>query len=224
MKHAYVVALSAVWLLACSKQSHPATSLTVEQRSFVHSRPTPNEVPDMPGTTDIGARAHIAAPPQQVWEIIALDFGKIADWGGAGVAESSAQGSGLGATRHCKIAAHMPMLGGATYDEEIIAWDPTRRYFAFVQTQASGPTDQLVGESWVDSDGKGGTVITTTAHFRMTFPMSLMSGSAASKIKRQFVYGLAGLKHFAETGQRVTGENWETVAKQYPRLMAENNL
>ncbi len=209
----------------CSKSMHAASPLTEVQQRAISARPTPNEVPEIDGMTSIGARAHISAPPERVWEIMALNFGKIAEWGAAGVADSTGTPvGGLGATRSCKIAEHMPMLGGASYQEKIVAWDDKRHYFAFVQTMASGPTDKLIGENWIDSDGRGGTVVTTTAHFAMTFPMSMMSGPAAGKIKKQFVATLAGLKHYAETGERVTAANWEAVASRYPRLNTENNL
>jgi hypothetical protein len=208
----------------CSTSIHPASPLTAEQQRVVSSRPTPNEVTEMPGMTSVGVRGHIAAPPEKVWEIAAINFGKISEWGAAGVAESSGTAGGLGATRHCKIAAHMPLLGGASYDEKIVAWDDQRHYYGFVQTMASGPTDRLVGETWLDSDGKGGTVVTTAIHFSLSFPMSTMSGVMAGKMKKQFVAAMAGLKHYAETGEKITANNWENIASRYPRLFAENNL
>lgn len=219
-----VVALAAM-ASGCASGVHPASPLSPEQKRAFAPHDVPSAVPEVPGMTSLGGRGHIAAPPEKVWNIVAVNFGKIETWGGAGVAASSGtpQG-GLGATRHCKIADHMPVIGGSTYDETIIAWDEQRRYYAFEQTMASGPTDKLVGETWIDSDGRGGSVVTTVAHFAMSFPASMMSGMAASKFKRQFLAALAGLKHYAETGEKVTVTNWEAVADMYPRLREENEL
>jgi hypothetical protein len=208
----------------CSKDMHAASPLTAEQRSALTSRATPDQVPQMPGMTSFGVRVHIDATPDKVWRTVATDFAKIDQWGGAGVAASTGDEGKLGAVRTCKIAGHMPLIGGSTYEEEIVAFDPQRRYFAYVQRKAAGPTDQVAGETWVDSDGGSGAVVTSIGHISMTFPSSLMMSMSGTRFKRQFLAGMAGLKHFVETGTRVTADNWEAVAQMYPRIFEENQL
>ena len=171
----------------CDASVHPDVPLTPDQKQAFVPRAVPSEVPAVDGMTSLGGRGHIAASPDKVWNVVAVNFGKIETWGGAGIAASTGSAEGkLGATRHCKIADHMPMIGGSTYDETIIAWDPARHYYAFEQTMSSGPTEKLVGETWIDSDGKGGTVVTTIAHF------SRSSRATASRYpERRFCRGAA---------------------------------
>ncbi len=212
---------------ACSGGMHDARAMTAVEAETLVSRPPPPEVPRVEGLSTIGARVRIGAPPAKVWQVFAVGFGDVDDWAGAGIADSectSGAGGELGAVRSCRIAEHMPFFGGDDYEERIIGWDEKEGYFSVLQTRATGPTQILVNESWVDGDGQGGSVVTGLVHVDFTFPVSLMAGSLRSSLKRKQVEGLIGLKHLCETGEKVTQDNWEAVVERYPHVLTDNDV
>jgi|GEM_PF-2159995 len=203
--------------------SHQTRSLTSEEKTAFVSRETPSEVEGVPGLSVYGARVRIEAPPGRVWQVLAVGFGDIDRWNGAGVADSDCIHGGegkLGAKRSCQIADHVPMVGGKYYEEEIVGWDEERGYVSLMQTNATGPTNMVLVENWVQGDGGGGAVVTQLAHVDFSFPASLFE---PKKMFRENQWaGLAGLKHYCETGQRVGAENWEEVASLYPEIAEDN--
>lgn len=202
---------------------HDTRPMTAQEQQSLVSRLTPSEVPQVDGLMSVGGRVQIAAPPAKVWHVMALHFGEVERWAGAGIATSACTSSdtaGVGATRSCRIADHMPFFGGDIYEERMIGWDESRGYFSAVQTRATGPTSLLVTENWIASDGADGTVVTQVVHMDMTFPMSMMG--AGSAFKRKLVESLIGLKHYCETNEPVTPSNWEVVVKRYPEVLKDN--
>jgi len=202
-----------------------ARPMTDAERGEFVSRPTPLEVPEVDGLSTIGARVRIDAPPARVWQVMAVGFGELEDWAGSGIQESectSGDGGELGATRSCRIADHVPFFGGDYFEERINGWDEAEGYFSVIQTRATGPTTLLVNENWIDGDGDGGTVVTQLVHIDFKFPASWIGPE--SDFKRKQVEALIGMKHFIETGERVTPKNWENVVSGYPTVLEDNEV
>ena len=213
--------------LGCGGKMREARPMTpLEARTFV-VRPAPAEVPEVDGLSTIGGRVRVAAPPADVWQVLAVGFGEVANWAGAGISESectSGDAGQLGAVRACRIADHMPLFGGDDYEERIIAWDEAAGYFAVLQTRATGPTELLVTENWISADGEGGAVVTQLVHMDLVFPATMMARRARSQFKRKLVEGLIGLRHYCETGERVTPRNWEAVVELHPQVLEDNEV
>ena len=220
-----VVALTFVG--ACGGPLHNARAMTSSEQHSIVARPPPDRVPAIDGLSSVGARVRIDSTPRAVWRIMAVGFGDIDDWAGSGVAASACTSGGegeLGAIRSCTIAKHVPMFGGDTYEEKIVRWDESRGYFAVIQTRATGPTEILISENWISSDGAGATVVTQIVYMDLTFPASWMKGRTRTKFKRSLVEGLIGLKHFCEAGEQVTPSNYKAVVEMYPLPLRENGV
>jgi hypothetical protein len=209
----------------CGGSMKNARSMTKAEKQIIVSRPAPDRVPIIDGLDSVGSRVRISAPPSKVWQVLAVGFGELDNWAGSAVSESkctSGSHGKLGAVRSCKIADHMPMIGGDYYEEKITAWDPAQGYFSVLQTKSTGPTEILINENWISSDGEGGTVVTSIVHVDFDLMPRLMG--ADSKFKRKLVEGHIGLKHFCETGEKVTTKNWKQVVKMYPQILKDNKV
>ena len=220
-----LVFLVVLFSSACGGSLSDARPLSAHEKQMFVSRPPPTQVPALAGLSTIGARVQIDVPPPKVWTVFAIGFGNVSHWAGAGVAASECTSGGkgqLGATRSCRIADRIPMFGGDDYFEEVVGWDAKQGYFTVLQTQATGPTSLLLNENWVDSDGKGGTVVTQLVHVEFDFPATIMNLEGV--LKEAQVRSLIGLKHLCETGEHMTVENFEALEAKYPQVKADNGL
>lgn len=153
----------------------------------------------------------IAAPKQQVWDVIA-DFGGIYKYNPS-VTKSystSEANAGVGASRHCDLT-----FSGASVDEQIVSWDEGDRYqVRLVDGTRIPPFKEVVATIALEEDGDE-----TVAH--MSFDYSMKYGPFgrlmdAFVVQRQYAKALtlilAGLKHYVETGEEVAGVRVDTLA------------
>jgi carbon monoxide dehydrogenase subunit G len=151
--------------------------------------------------TTIIREISINASQQKVWDILA-DFGGIYKFN-PGVSKSystSTANGGVGATRHCDL------LPAGAVEERIIEWHEGRDYkIEIYKGKGAPPFKTAVGHLKVQPDGSGSKV---SMHFHYSLKFGFI-GSLMDRllVKNQFskaVPGiLAGLKHYAETGEMV---------------------
>ena len=151
--------------------------------------------------TTIIREIKINASQKEVWDILA-DFGGIYKFNpGVPSSHSTSPGNGgLGATRHCDL------LPAGSVEERIIEWHEGRDYKIEIYAgKGTPPFKTAVGHLSVQPDGSG-TQVRMHFEYRLKFGLvgKLMDQML---VKRQFskaVPGiLAGLKHYAETGELV---------------------
>jgi uncharacterized protein YndB with AHSA1/START domain len=164
--------------------------------------------------TTIKYEIKIDAPPAQVWQALA-DFGNIALYN-PGVPKSyltSAQGEGVGATRHCDLS-----FAGGSLEERIIDWQEGRSYTVEIYDgQKVPPADYIHVTLAVQPDGKGSRA-STHMEYKLKYGVlgALMDRLMVNKGMSGGMQGLlAGLKHYCETGEPVESEqqvNLQAVA------------
>ncbi len=147
------------------------------------------------------ASVEIDAPVERIWEVLA-DFGNVSVFN-PGVTRShltSEGGGGVGATRHCDLAA-----AGASIEERIVEWvegesytieiyDGTRNPFATaLATLSLAPIadDRTTASMQIEWRTKGGIV------------GRLLDGGMRAQNRKAIAGVLAGLKHHVETGAPV---------------------
>ncbi len=151
--------------------------------------------------TTITREIKIDASQEKVWEILA-DFGGIYKFN-PGVSSShstSSANSGVGATRHCDL------LPAGSVEERIFEWKEGQAYKVEIYSgKGTPPFKSAVGQLEAKPDGNGTLV-------RMRFEYSLKFGPIGALMDRLMVRSqfskaipgiLAGLKHYAETGEEV---------------------
>ena len=151
--------------------------------------------------TTIIREVTINASQEKVWDILA-DFGGIYKYN-PGVSSShstSSANGGVGATRHCDL------LPAGSVEERITAWNEGRDYkIEIFSGKGVPPFKTAVAHIKVQPEGTG-------THVQMRFDYSIKFGFIGSlmdrlMVKKQFSKAipgiLAGLKHYAETGEEV---------------------
>ncbi len=135
----------------------------------------------------------INKPLSDVWETVALGFGKVADYNPE-IASSnfdSDQTSGVGTKRHCNFP------GRGYIKEEIIEWEEGKSFkIRFIES--SVPMGFLESTfHFTEVDGK--TEITQEFWYRMKSPMGWLSGLMKGKMKKTLENGLNGLEQHLKT-------------------------
>ena len=114
---------------------------------------------------------------------------------------TSAANEGVGATRHCDL------LPAGSVEERIIEWHEGRDYVIEIyKGKGAPPFKTAVAHLKVKSDGNNGTKVSMQMKYRLKFgPIGgLMDWLLVKKQFSKAVPGiLAGLKHYAETGEMV---------------------
>lgn len=153
--------------------------------------------------TQVTREIQINAPKEQVWQVLA-DFGGVQNYNPnvkKSYATSTANG-GVGATRHCDLT-----LFGASVEEEITNWQDGREYsVAILGGKKSPPFKTAVATLAVRDDGKGGSIVTGRFDYKLKFgPIGYLMDQMMVKpaFTKAFPKLLAGLKHYAETGEKV---------------------
>lgn len=151
--------------------------------------------------TTITSEVQINAPVEKVWRIMA-DFGGIYKYN-PNVSSShstSAANSGVGATRHCDL------LPAGSVEERISEWNEGRDYKVDIfQGKGVPPFKTAVARLSIRPQNNGSRV-------QMRFDYHIKFGLIGRlldwlMVKKQFGKAvpsiLAGLKHYAETGEEV---------------------
>lgn len=140
----------------------------------------------------------INAPAEKVWEVVA-DFGSVSKWA-PNVTNSystTEANGGVGAGRHCDV------VGFGAIEEEIVEWKESRSLTYEVENV--GPMKSVRNKCSVRGEGNR-TVVTFTIDYQMKFgPLGALLDKlvAGRQLGKAAALGLAGLKHYLETGEPV---------------------
>lgn len=156
--------------------------------------------------------ARIEAPAARRWEVIS-DFGNISNAAPQVTASrlTSSQSSGVGATRHCDLS-----LFGSTVEERIVEWNEGRSLKIDIYESKRIP---LVGKQSatfvVEADGDGSRVTATLDYEIKYGPFGGLMHAAMlrRKLDSSWLAFVAGIKHFAETGEPVEQSTQLPVAQ-----------
>ncbi len=144
---------------------------------------------------------HIHAPREKVWSVLAaLDALDQYDPGVQKSTVISAQRDGLGAERRCDLTP------GGWFKERVAEWRPPEA-LAFELVECTLPVRRLK-HSYTLTPDAGGTIVRQRMEYELKFGLlgQLMD---AVMVRKQWNIGIqgffAGLKQFAETGERRPG-------------------
>ena len=149
--------------------------------------------------TQVATEAHIDAPKEKVWEVLA-DLGGIDKWN-PGVARSrwtSEQRQGIGASRHCDL-----QNPSGTLEERAIEWREGEGYTIDVY-ESSLPLKNMV--KFAISPEGDGTRVYVTVDYRLKYgPVGALLDVlfVRRQIQKGFDRLVAGLKYHVETGDPV---------------------
>lgn len=145
-----------------------------------------------PAAPHVSALIRIEAPPDVVWRTI-TDHARIPEWVPVRECVVTRPGTphpnGLGAVRRITAAA-------TAIEEEVILWDPPRRYD--YRLTRGAPLRDHRGHVFVTPDGKG-TRVQWTVRFRPLVPGT--GGAIRLALQRAFDHALRNLKRHIEAGQ-----------------------
>ncbi|MEM7031078.1 MAG: SRPBCC family protein [Chloroflexota bacterium] len=149
-------------------------------------------------------KIQIDASPEAVWDIIA-DFGGVYRYS-PGVKQShtlSSQNQGVGADRICHLAP------AGNIQERILEWNEGKDYtLEIYQGKGAPPFKTAQATLSVEPAPNGGTIATGTLRYKMKYgPIGALMDAVmfGPFLQKGFSGLLAGLKHYAETGEEVAG-------------------
>jgi carbon monoxide dehydrogenase subunit G len=155
--------------------------------------------------TKLSYETRINAPADAVWDALA-DFGGV--WRYSPTVNESHSTSeattGLGAERHCDLT-----FAGASVEERIVDWQEGRSMdVQIVEGKRTPPMTDIIAHFELEPDGDA-TIVRASMRYDMKFgPLgwAMDHTMVRPKFGSAFSQILAGLKHYLETGETVTGE------------------
>ncbi len=160
----------------------------------------------------------INAPAERVWEAMVLDYGEISNFSPYVYTSEYTNGSlkgVVGATRKCNFNSE-----GTQWSHERIAEldnkNMVMRNVLFDGGKLPMNFDNSQAYYRVKDNGDG--TCTASYEFQFRTKPSFMGAIAKGGFKKQLSGTLVGLKHYVETGERVTGGNgkYEEIKDNYP--------
>ena len=145
----------------------------------------------------------IDAPRQKVWDVIS-DFGNVylisPDITQSHI--TSAQETGLGATRHCDFN-----MMGANVEERIVGWDETHSLKIDVYQRKNLPMIKEMNAEFFLFDENGGTRLQAVMRYELSmgFIGSMMAAMMKPMYSKNWAAFAAGIKHYIETGEPIDG-------------------
>ncbi len=154
--------------------------------------------------TIIESKVIIKASKDKVWEILA-DFGNVQKLS-PGIAKSyltSNTKNGLGASRHCDFTSM-----GAQVEEKIIEWNEGNSFKIELYDTKNLPMLRGMKAFFKFENHNDGTLLTTFFEYHMNSIIGdLLNSLKMEKMnKKSWIQFLAGIKHYAETGENVNKE------------------
>ena len=154
-------------------------------------------------------------PAEQVWEAVAVDYGRVAESHPLIVSSDYRHGSlqgELGAERTCWFNDK----GSRLLHEQIVAWDGEAMTFQNRVIEANGfplDPDNTLATYRVEALSDTTSRISIVMDYRTSPALmgGLMKGSFDSLLQKYFV----ALEHHLSTGEPVTKDNFKTIAKAY---------
>jgi len=154
--------------------------------------------------TKIESTVRINAPKAKVWEILG-DFGNVQNLS-PGIAKSyltSDAKNGIGASRHCDFTAM-----GAQVEEKIIEWDEGNAFKIELYDAKNLPMIRGMKALFTLESDNEETILTSVFEYHMNGVVGdLLNGLKMKQMnKKTWVLFMAGIKHYAETGEKVSKE------------------
>ena len=154
--------------------------------------------------TTIARTVWIDAPRQKVWDVLA-DFGNVY-LTSPNIKKSyltSEQETGVGTTRHCDLN-----MMGAQLEERIVGWEEGQSLKINIYEWKNMPIIKSMDAEFTLSDERDGTRLQATMDYQLGMgPLGAMMDAMMMKSQNSKGWAefLAGIKHYAETGQPVDG-------------------
>lgn len=149
----------------------------------------------------ISQSIHIATSIEKLWEITALNFGKVDRWI-SGVNHSTSSGEGVNGAV-CDERTCVPSYKGfKETSEKIIAYDEENYAFTYKIAQGLPGFVKFAQNTWTHQEQGNGTLITMQVSMQVTGLMGfLMKGLMRKNMSKILLEALEELKVYAETGQ-----------------------
>lgn len=175
-------------------------------------------------TQNVKVEIRINAPAEKVWEAMVLDYGNIANFSPY-IYSSDYQNGSLkgekGAERTCSFNAK-----GTRWVHEKIK-DIDHENMTMYNLPIGGAKlpmdfDNSMAIYQVKDNGDGTSTASYDFHFRMK--PAFMGALARGSFKKQLAGTLVGLKHFVETGEKVTPSNgrYKVIKDDYRPIFAKS--
>jgi len=176
---------------------------------------TPMPPPMAARTHHVEVARDLPFPAEQVWEAVALDYGRIAESHPLIVSSDYRHGSlqgELGAERTCWFNEK----GSRLLHEQIVSWDAEAMTFQNRVLEADGfplDPDNTLATYTVEPLSDGSSRVSIVMDYRTAPAMmgGLMKGAFGSLLDDYFV----ALEHHLATGEAVTRDNFKAIAKAY---------
>lgn len=155
----------------------------------------------------VSAQIYIDVPTQEVWALWS-QFDNVADFVPM-IHDAHTVGDiteGLGQARRCNIQP------GVYVEERITAWDPGKAYAMEVYQKEGVMIDKMQMDFQVRPSGAG-----TLALIHMSYKMQGIADflPVYGAMTKQAIDHLVGIKHLAETGEKLKAEMIEELKQKY---------
>ena len=161
----------------------------------------------------------IDAPAERVWEAMVLDYGEISNFSPYIFTSEYTNGSlkgDVGATRKCNFNAK----GSQWSHERIAAIDHDNMVMRNIIIDGKKlPLNFDNSQAFYRIKNNGDGTCIASYEFQFRTKPAFMGFLAKSSFKKQLSGTLVGLKHYVETGERVTGGNgkYDKIKNDYPK-------
>ena len=157
----------------------------------------------------------VMLPADQVWHILAEDYGAIANSHPTIVKSEYAPGTvvgGEGAERMC----YFNEKGTQMFHEKITKWEPEKMsYTQIIKDYKKFPIDKDNTEVVYSVEQVDANTSKLKAHLMYRTKPAFMGGMAKGKFKGMLEDYFLAIEHHIKTGEKVTVENFKTIKKQY---------
>lgn len=166
----------------------------------------------------VKVKMKIDAPADRVWQAMVLDYGEIGNFSPFIFSSSYENGSlkgEVGAERKCDFNEK----GTRWVHEKIMALDQENRVMRNVVIDGGKvPLNFDNSQAFYRVKDHGDGTCTASYEFQFRTKPAFMGGLAKGGFKKQLAGTLVGLKHYVETGEKVTGGNkkYKIIKDQYP--------
>ncbi|MEM6723043.1 MAG: SRPBCC family protein [Bacteroidota bacterium] len=167
----------------------------------------------------VNVQIQIDAPADQVWEAMVLDYGEISNFSPYIYSSNYLNGSikGIvGAERKCNFNEK----GTRWTREQIKDIDAKNRIMRNVVVDGGKlPLNFDNSQAFYRVKDNGDGTSTASYEFQFRTKPAFMGGIAKGGFKKQLGGTLVGLKHYVETGEKVTASNgkYKEIKNQYPK-------
>ncbi len=144
---------------------------------------------------------HVDASPDACWAVLGERFADIGTWATAIVQSRMDQRPAVGATRVCTVRGFGGM-GDMDLHEELIAFDASHRTFTYRVIAGQPKLMRAAQNQWtIESDGRGGSVITSRARLRLAWYMLPLTPLFKARLRADARRVFEELAHVVEHGR-----------------------